>query len=430
MKVVVAGLWHLGSVTAACLAKAGHNVCGIDPDEFVIENLRNGKAPLHEPGLNELLSDGINAGNLSFINKTDEMQEHEILWVAYDTPVDENDIADVKFVTNQVKSLLPCVNKDALVIISSQVPVGTTRELQLWCSQHYPEKNISFACSPENLRLGKAISVFTQPDRVIVGLQQQSDKARVEQLLRPFTTNIVWMSVESAEMTKHALNAFLATSVVFINEISTLCEQVGADAREVERGLKSEERIGPKAYLRPGGPIAGGTLARDVNFLIQIGSEHGKKTPLFSALLDSNDAHKKWSCVRLLDVFDSLQNKNILALGLTYKAGTDTLRRSSAIELCQWLKSQGANVIAYDPVVNELPEHLSDVMQLKSTLDDAISGVDALVVATEWPEFTSLTAEKIARLAGKTHVFDASGFLVKTLGNDERIYYHSVGRVA
>ena len=196
--------------------------------------------------------------------------------------------------------LFPHLEKGTLVLISSQVPVGTTHKLERSYAEAYPDKAISFAYAPENLRLGRAIEVFTDPDRVVVGLRSTSaesfsnDRDRVVALLQPFTERLEWMSVESAEMTKHALNAFLATSVAFINEVSTLCEQVGADAKEVERGLKSESRIGPRAYLNPGAAFAGGTLARDIAFLEAIGVEHQQPTPLLSGVRASNSNHRNW----------------------------------------------------------------------------------------------------------------------------------------
>lgn len=426
MKIGVAGLWHLGTVTATCLANAGHQVIGYDPSAETIADLKNGKAPLFEPGLNNLLVK--NAHNLSFTTQLNDLKHAEMVWVTFDTPVDDNDVADVEFVTHQVEALFPHLQHNCLVIISSQIPVGTTRKLQTFCHTHYADKNITFACSPENLRLGKAIQVFTQPDRIIVGLQTEADKERIQHLLKPFSDNIIWMSLESAEMTKHALNAFLATSVVFINELSSLCERVGANAREVECGLKSEERIGSKAYLRPGNAIAGGTLARDVNYLIQIGEQQNFTTPLFSALLTSNEAHKQWSCRRIIEILKDLKNKTIATLGLTYKVGTDTLRRSTAIETCEWLNQQGATVTAYDPAINELPADLSQFIQIKSSLKEVLKGADAILVSTECPEFSVLHVDELLANAKQPIVFDASGFLAKNLSHDPRVRYFSVGR--
>lgn len=430
MKIAVAGLWHLGCVTAACLANAGYEVIAYDSNEETITNLRKTKAPILEPGLDQLLDLGINSNKLKFTSEIHELAVANIVWITFDTPVDDNDIADVESVTNEIKRIIPYLQKNTLVLISSQIPVGTTRKLIEFCADNYPDNKINFAVSPENLRLGKAIEVFTKPDRIVVGLQSDEDKSRIQELLSPFTSNIIWMSIESAEMTKHALNAFLATSVVFINELAILCERVGANAREVERGLKSEDRIGPKAYLRPGNAIAGGTLARDVNYLIQIGAQEKLETPLFSALLESNHAHKQWSSRRMIEVLKNLKDKTITTLGLSYKVGTDTLRRSTAVEICEWLKQQGAKVVAYDPVVTKLPSYLASVITLKSTIEEALLGSDAVLVTTEWPQFTSLTADKLLACVTDPIVFDASGFLMKGLGSDQRIRYYSVGNEA
>lgn len=422
MKIAVAGLWHLGCVTAACLAKAGFEILGYDPNEETINHLQQGKPPIFEPGLNELLAQH----PITYSSNPETLSQAEIVWVTFDTPVDDNDIADVDFVTSEIKKMFPYLRDETLILVSSQIPVGTTRLLETHCKTHWPSKNISFACSPENLRLGKAIEVFTQPERVIIGFDKPEDKHRLQNLFNPFTKNIIWMSIESAEMTKHALNAFLATSVVFINELSILCEKVGADAREVEIGLKSEARIGPKAYLRPGNAIAGGTLARDVNYLIQIGQQKETATPLFSALLESNHAHKQWSCRRIIEILKDVKNKNITTLGLAYKPGTDTLRRSTAVETCEWLKEQGANVIAYDPALNALPEDLGFI-ELKKSLEDALAGSDAILISTECPEFSAINADELVKAAKNVFVFDPSGFLAKNLSRDPRVRYFSVG---
>lgn len=424
MKIAVAGLFHLGCVTAACLAESGHEVVAYDSSSEIISKLRQNQAPIFEPGLNELIA----KNKIHFTYERQDLSQADLIWVTYDTPVDDQDIADVESVMQEVCAIFPYVKTNAIVLISSQLPVGTTRKLQEQCKQQFPNKNISFACSPENLRLGNAIRVFMHPDRIIVGVSSEHDKQRLHPILKSFTENIVWMSIESAEMTKHALNAFLATSVVFINELSSLCERVGANAREVEMGLKSEERIGKKAYLRPGHAIAGGTLARDVNYLVQIGKRHHFETHLFSALLDSNHAHKKWSCTKMTEIFRDLKNKTIALLGLTYKAGTDTLRRSTAVEMCEWLKQQGANIFAYDPAITALPPDLQEFIQLKNSIEDALHQADAVVLSTEWPEFSSISADKFLAANKEPIVVDPSGFLAGSLSQDARIKYFSVGR--
>ena len=426
MKIAVAGLWHLGSVTAACLANAGHTIIAYDPDPETINQLQQNQAPIFEPGLSDLLS----TQTIDFTSDLHHLTPADIVWITFDTPVDDHDIADVEQVRQAIIHIFPYLQKNTLVLISSQLPVGSTRQLQQLCTSTYPEKNITFAYSPENLRLGKAIEVFTQPERIVIGIQSETDKAKLEKLLHPFTQNIIYMSIESAEMTKHALNAFLATSVVFINELATLCEQVGASAREVEIGLKSEARIGSKAYLRPGNAIAGGTLARDVNYLIQMAQQQSIKTPLFSAIIDSNHAHKQWSCQKIQTILKDLRNKTITTLGLTYKAGTDTLRRSAAVETCQWLSEQGAKMIAYDPSLSQLPDEISQFIELKTTLADALNNSDAIIIATEWPEFNTLSADDLITSIKQPCVFDPGGFLAKTLGNDARVRYFSVGRTS
>ncbi len=394
MKVCVQGLWHLGSVTAACLASVGHNVVGLDADQKNIYSLNQGKAPIFEPGLDDLLQAEIANERLRFTNVIeDAASDAEVLWVVFDTPVDDEDRADVEFVLNQIKGTLPILADGAIVLVSSQMPVGSIRNLENHVRQSLPHKQFNFACSPENLRLGKALDVFLHPDRIVVGTRTDAVRSKLEKLLFPITDRIEWMSVESAEMTKHAINAFLATSVTFANEIASICESVGADAKEVERGLKTEMRIGPKAYLSPGGPFAGGTLARDIEFLCVASRSEQLVTPLLSSVRASNDEHKNWVRRKLLERFPNLSGVTIAVWGLTYKPGTDTLRRSLAVELCDWLIEQGANVCVHDPVVQDLPVRWSgQVLRLSRALD-AVVKADVLVVGTEWPEYRQVAGE-------------------------------------
>jgi len=428
MKVGVFGLWHLGMVTAACLAKGGHEVIACDTNQSTIDLFKNGELPVAEPGIKEIIAKNTKSDNLTFTSNPEKFKNCEIVWITFDTPVDDNDIADVNFVEEQIKSIFTYLSENTLVIISSQLPIGTTRKLINVYNDLFPDKKVTFAYSPENLRLGSAIEVFTNPDRIIMGLDSYDDRDQITKLLNCFTDNYVWMSVESAEMTKHAINAFLATSVVFANTLATICEKVGADAREVEEGLKSEKRIGRKAYLRPGNAFAGGTLARDIAFIKQVGSKTNTATTLFDAVLEGNIEHKKWSLNRLTDVLGDLQGKTISILGLTYKTGTDTLRRSSAIELCNWLHEEGVKIQAYDPAVKSLPDKLKFI-HLKKSCVEALNKADAMVISTEWPEFENLTVDQVFNNLNTPNVFDANGFFEKTLGRDSRINYFSVGRV-
>jgi UDPglucose 6-dehydrogenase len=262
----------------------------------------------------------------------------------------------------------------------------------------------------------------------VVGVRSKADRDLVVQLLFPITDVIEWMSVESAEMTKHALNAFLATSVAFANELAVLCEVVGADAKEVERGLKTEPRIGPKAYLSPGGAFAGGTLARDISFLAEIGSRQHQPTPLFSAVKTSNDIHRQWPQRKIQSLLGDLRGKTVSVWGLTYKPGTDTLRRSSSVELCRWLAQHGATVRAHDSSVKALPSDLSLFLTLCPTPADALEESNALVVSTEWPEYLSIDAKTVVGRMKEPIVIDANRFLVTTLGAEPQVRYVAVGK--
>jgi UDPglucose 6-dehydrogenase len=424
VKVCVSGLWHLGTVTAACLAAAGHDVTGIDPAADVVSKLAAGSAPIFEPGLDELVSTGIASGRLRFDTDLRAAGRAEVAWIAYDTPVDERDQGDVEYVVERIVELLPHLADGTLVLISSQVPVGTTRRIE----ERSRNRALRFAYSPENLRLGKALDAFRRPGRVVAGVRSDADRETLAALFKPFTDHIEWMGVESAEMTKHALNAFLATSVTFINEIAAICEQVGADAAEVERGLKSDLRIGPRAYLAPGGAIAGGTLARDVVFLNRLGGERRLSTPLIAAIQSSNDQHRQWARNRLIQVLGGVAGKTVAVWGLTYKPGTNTLRRSDSVELCRALHADGARVQAHDPVVTSLPLDLATAVRLCDTPAAAAKGASALVVSTPWPEYRQVSAGDVLSRMDRPVVVDASRFLADTVGRAPGVEYFSVGR--
>jgi UDPglucose 6-dehydrogenase len=231
-------------------------------------------------------------------------------------------------------------------------------------------------------------------------------------------------------MTKHALNAFLATSVTFANELARLCEAVGADAKEVERGLKSEGRIGPKAYLSPGAAFAGGTLARDVRFLTGFGKEHQLETPLLGGVLASNEVHKAWVREKVVGLLEGSKDPVVAVLGLTYKPGTDTLRRSLAVELCRWMHERGIRVRAHDPAVKALPDELRGVIDLRSSVAEALGGADLAVVATEWPEYRGMKADDFVGAMHRARVIDQNWFLAGALGGDGRVMYVATGRAA
>ncbi|HEV2330494.1 MAG TPA: nucleotide sugar dehydrogenase [Verrucomicrobiae bacterium] len=419
--ITVLGLWHLGCVTAACCAKY-FQVAGLDFDRNVIAELNSGKAPLMEPGLDELIAAGIASKKLSFeTNPKTACANADVLWVCYDTPVNDDDESDTEFVLANLRKALKELPESALVLISSQLPVGTCANLE----KQFPR--IAFAYSPENLRLGKAIDSFERADRVIIGVRDNAKKEVLQRLFAPFTSQILFMRTESAEMVKHALNSFLALSITFINEIARLCEHVGADAKDVAAGLKSEPRIGARAYLGPGGPFAGGTLARDVVSLTRLGEANGERLSVIPAIKQSNDLHRGWAFKRLRSSLGGLRGRKIAILGLTYTTNTNTLRRSAAVELCKRLIGAGAQVRAYDPAIQRLPQGMESVW-LGGSVSEVLEAADAAAVCTEWPQFREVDWLKIVPQM-RTKIFvDANRFLENELKKIQGVKLLSVGR--
>ncbi len=423
--VCVYGLWHLGCVTAACLAGAGRQVVGLDPDAGGVAELAAGRPPIAEPGLTELIGQGLADGTLAFTaDPAVALDAAGILWVTFDTPVDEDDRADVDWVRAQLETVRPHLRPGTLILLSSQVPVGFTAQLEREWRQTDP--SLQFACTPENLRLGRAIEVFRRPERVVLGTGEGVDRERLARLFAPFTDQIEWMSLASAEMTKHALNGFLAVSVAYTNELARLCERVGADATEVERGLRSEPRIGRRAYVSPGPPIAGGTLLRDIGFLAGLSAEHGLTNPLIGSVRESNLAHQEWAADRAVELLAGIERPRAAVLGLTYKPGTDTLRRSSSLGLAARLAERGIQVSAYDPAIRALPPTVTGI-ELAGSLDEALAGADVAILATPWPEFRDLTGERLAQQMRQACLIDQAGALPH-LADTPRLIYVRVGQ--
>jgi UDPglucose 6-dehydrogenase len=447
----VIGLWHLGSVTAACLAGAGNRVVAFDPDPAVVAGLRAGDPPVSEPGLAALLTDC--ADRLDFTCEPHPLADVRCAWVTFDTPVDDLDNADVEWVLERSVPALTELSANALVVVSSQLPAGSVASLRARCATRRGVDDLRFACVPENLRLGHALDSFRTPDRIVAGVGSERDRDELSALLAPFSADIVWMRVESAEMTKHALNGFLATSIAFINEIAEICESVGADAQEVSRGLMSERRIGPRAYLAPGNAFAGGTLARDIGFLRGLADDRGLPAHVFAGVADGNGAHRDWTRRKLLELLGPetggvgatgeveaaegvamtgkdrpLAGRRVAVWGLTYKPGTDTLRRSSAIELCRWLLASGATVRAHDPAVEALPPELAIEIELCSDPLRAADGADALVLCTPWPDYLpeEPLREALALLT-HCHVIDPTGALQSSMTRHRDVRYVRVG---
>jgi UDPglucose 6-dehydrogenase len=423
--ICVYGLWHLGCVTAACLAGPDWHVIGLDLDQARVEQLARGCPPVAEPELADLLQSGLTAKHLELSSEPElALARADVLWVTFDTPVDDNDRADPEWVRAQLEAVRPWIKPDTLVIVSSQVPVGFSRSLERDWRQSDP--SLSVACMPENLRLGDAIHRFRHPDRLVIGTGEGVDRQRLLELVGPLCDQPQWMSLESAEMSKHALNSFLGLCATYANELGRLCEVVAADAADVERALRSDPRVGQRAYVAAGAPVAGGTLARDVTTLQSLARDFSVRVPVLNAILESNAVHQAWVHDHLERLLSETVAPQVALLGLTYKPDTDTLRRSFAVELGRQLLQQGIGVRAFDPAIQVLPVDLEGV-HLAASAADALEGADAAVLSTPWPEFRSLEAADFVSHMRQPRVVDQAGFLAH-LADDPRVQYLRVGR--
>jgi UDPglucose 6-dehydrogenase len=430
MKVCVYGLWHLGTVTAACLASRGIATVGLAETPAAAADLNAGKAPLFEPGLDTLLAQGLQGGTLSFTNDVAAaVSSADLVWVNFDTPVDDHDVADVGYVLDRMRGTFPHLKDGSVVLISSQVPVGSTALLEHDFAAVAKGRKVSFAYSPENLRLGDAIRVFTQSERIVIGVRGDDARKMIEPVLEPFCDTLLWTRVESAEMVKHALNSYLATCVTFTNEIATICESVSADMNEVEAALRLDPRIGKKAYVRAGSAFGGGTLARDVQFLKAIARDRDAHVPVLTAVLESNDYHKGWVVRHLRGQLGALMGKKVGVLGLAYKAGTDAIRRSVAIEVILELIAAGTDVTVFDPKVSTLPEPLSSAVTIAGGIGAVFANSEAVVLATEWPEFRDLNFAALVPSMKRALLIDQNAFVSKQVSSFSGLEYIVAGKV-
>ena len=423
MKICILGLWHLGSVTAACLAKLKHEVVGLDFNKKVIYNLQNNIPPISEPNISELIQHGQRKGNLNFIDNVKDLPKQlDFLWVTYDTPVNYNDRSNVNYVLKNIKKVIPKINKRTKIIISSQLPAGATNE--------FKKKNkldFDFIVIPENLRLGNSIYSFFNQDRIVIGLENKKLKTKLKKLLYPICNNLIFMNIESAEMTKHAINSFLAMSISFANEIASLCEIVGADYKEVEQGIKSEGRIGYKSYLSAGGAFAGGTLARDIEFLKLISNKRKSfyNNKLILSIKKSNQLHKKWVLNKLKTLHTSVSNKNIAIWGLSYKEDSDTLRRSLAVEIGNQLIKKNANLILFDPLIKGLPRGWNSEIKIFNDPVKTIRNAEIIIICTYSRLYENITIKNF-NSSGKKIILDQNSYL-KNISNSKKIKYFTVG---
>ncbi len=428
-KIAVLGIWHLGSVYSSCLADLGHEVTGWDSDADKVLDLNQGIAPLFEPGLNDLIEANLSSGSLSYTDKLEKaLKGSSFVIVAFDTPVDKNDEVDLSEIFATIEAASNFLEEDSVVIVSSQVPIGTCEQLKSAISKNRPSLKFDVACSPENLRLGQAIENFKQSDRIVIGSDSADTLDKVEDLFKVVGAPIIRMNLRTAEMTKHALNAFLATSVSFANEIGNICDRVGADALKVAEALRADIRIGKKALVRPGLGFAGATLARDMKVLKRLSEETGYEAPLVNGVLKVNDGQNKAVVVKLDQICKPITGKTIGVLGLTYKPGTSTLRRSAAIEIISELARKGAVIKAFDPKasVEELQTH-QEFQFCTSPYEVAKDG-DALVFVTEWPEFRDIDFTQVKSSMKSPVVLDTQNMLDSEHLQAMGFMYYGAGR--
>jgi UDPglucose 6-dehydrogenase len=414
--VCVIGIWHLGAVNAAGFAEKGYRVIGLDFDEARARKLQKGVPPLFEPGLEELTRKHLRGKTLSFSSDPAAAADADYVVIAYDSPVNERDEVDITPVADAARRVAPYLGAKTPLVITSQLPLGSSERIEADVRAASPGWRSGVVYTPENLRLGSAIPRFLEPDMLVLGANGAEAAAGAQALYKPFKTEKLPMDLRSAEMVKHALNAFLATSITFINEIANLSDRLGADAVAVGRALKLDKRIGKSALMMPGLGFSGGTLARDVTQLRKFSKELGYEAKLLDAIVDVNEGTFDEIIVRLQRKLGSLAGKRVGVLGLTYKPGTSTVRRSPALKIMDKLLAAGAACAGYDPKASaeELAEAQTGQAQSftrAKSVRELATGADALVLVTEWPQFRDLPFTSLAKRMKTPLLVDSKNFL-------------------
>lgn len=426
--VCVVGSWHLAAVTAAGLADVGHRVCGVDREPEAIAGLAAGRAPVYEPELDEQLARGLAAGRLRFTEDFGEaLADADIVFLAHDTPLTEEGV-DVEPLFDAVGEIARAARAPYLLLVGSQVPIGTSRRLGEHAARANPEVAFELACSPEFLRLGAAVELFRRPDRIVVGGADEAAAERAAELFRPLERPILTMSLEEAEMVKHATNAFVANSVSFAGEIAQLCDELGADALPVGKALRLDRRIGEKAYLLPGLGFNGGTVKRDVKVLRQLAAAAGRNAPLLDAVLAVNSRQNGVVVERLEETLGGLEGARVGILGLTYKPQTSTLRSSLSLQVAARLAERGARLAAWDPMVpaeDYLPEW---GIEPRAGGEALAEGIDALLVMTPKPDFEGLDLERLGERMARRVLADPVGVFGRERAHAAGFTYIAIGR--
>jgi len=439
MRITIIGTGYVGLVTGACFAAMGNKVSCVDKDSAKIEGLKNGIIPIFEPGLKPMINESYQKGSLIFTTSLKEaINESDIVFIAVGTPQNEDGSADLTHVINVAKEIGKEMNHSVIVVDKSTVPVGTAEKVResIQAELNSRKENIDFdvVSNPEFLKEGSAIKDFMQPDRVVIGSENESSTNVLKSLYRPFTINrerFIQMDIRSAEMTKYAANAFLATKISFMNEMSNICERVGADVNMVRMGIGSDNRIGYK-FIYPGCGYGGSCFPKDIKALEKTAKDSGYTANILSAVGKVNVEQKKVIIRKITDKFsEDLSGKCFAVWGLSFKPGTDDMREAASIIIIKGLIEKGAKIQAYDPkAMKEAKEHYFKNEHNISYCENkykAIDGADALILITEWKEFRSPDFTRIKTLLNQSVIFDGRNQYDKEMLKKYGYEYYQIG---
>ena len=433
MRIVMIGTGYVGLVSGACFADFGHQVACIDKDAGKISALQNGKIPIYEPGLDQLVASNVAAGRLDFnLDLKDAVAQADAVFIAVGTPSRRGDgHADLSYVHAAAREIAENLRGFTVVITKSTVPVGTGDEVERVIAETNPQADVVVASNPEFLREGAAIRDFKHPDRIVVGTEDERARKVIAEIYRPLYLNqapIMYTGRRTAELIKYAANAFLATKITFINEIADLAERAGADVQEVARGIGLDNRIGSK-FLHAGPGFGGSCFPKDTRALVKTAEDHDVPLRIVEAVLAVNDARKRAMARKVAAVFGgNLRNKTIGVLGLAFKPNTDDMREAPSIPLITALQDLGAKVQAYDPVsIEQAKLELPDVTYCDSPYSCAAKA-DALVIVTEWEQFRALDMSRLKKEMAQPIIVDLRNVYRPDEIAKHGFIYESIGR--
>ncbi|MCL4138214.1 UNVERIFIED_CONTAM: hypothetical protein GTU68_062811 [Idotea baltica] len=431
MRIAVVGTGYVGLVAGTCFAESGNNVTCIDIDEDKVRGLQDGIVPIYEPGLEELLKRNVNDGRLSFTTDYAEgIANAQVVFIAVGTPPGEDGSADLKYVLAAAKSIGEHITGYTVIVDKSTVPVGTARkvkEAMTPVAQH----DFDVVSNPEFLKEGAAIDDFLKPDRVVIGSENQRAADVMGELYAPFVRTgnpIIHTDIESAELTKYAANAMLATRISFMNEIANICTRVGANVNHVRAGIGTDDRIGSR-FLFSGCGYGGSCFPKDVQAIVKTAEQHGYDFKILKAVEEVNERQKHVLFEKTKEHFGDLTGKHFAVWGLAFKPNTDDMREAPAIVLCKELIAAGATVTAFDPeAIDEAKEHyLGDIVKYADKPMDALDGADALIIVTEWNEFRRPDFEQIKDSLEHPVIIDGRNIYSRPVLESMGFTYYAIG---